>query len=163
MSVIDLDKIGALIVSGIQENLDSKGLTNTGQTKRSLHYNVTATTLTVFGAASLFSLEGGAAPLRNKTGGFVEAIERWAVSKLGKNRKQARSLAFAYMKKRVGDGIGGRTTARDGRYVVPNPFNIGGVLSDTVNKSLVDRIKKTASDMFFVNTKAEVKSIIKGF
>ncbi len=158
-----LSNVGKTIVKGIQSNLDKKGLTNTGKTKQSLRYEVKPESLTVYGAMNLAVLEDGAKPLSNKTGGFIEAITEWAQSKLGKNQKEARSLAFAYMKRRTGKGQAGATTAPDGSYKVPNPYNVGNVLSDTITPQLIQEIKDEATKSYIVAYKKEINISIRAF
>lgn len=148
MSIIAiLDRYGKEVQEGIRQNLKEKKLQNTGKTAASIKYDVKEergmVTLTVEGAAHIFSLESGAAPIKKKTDGkFIESIAKWARSKLGLNAKEARGLAFGYLRKRIGDGKGGATTKPDGSYFVPNRFNVGGVISDTVNDSLVGKINQ---------------------
>lgn len=156
-----LDIVGAKIVLGIQKNLDSKGLTNTGATKQSLRYEVKGETMTVYGAMNLLPLEDGAKPLRNRTGGFIEAITEWAQSKLGLNQKEAKGLAFAYMKRRSGFGKAGATTSDDGSYIVPNKFNVGGVLSDTITPKLIQEIKEEATKELYTVYKTEIHNAIR--
>jgi hypothetical protein len=157
-----LDTFGKMIVKGIQTNLDTKGLTNTGQTKASVRYEIKDTTLTVYGAMNLLPLEDGAKPLRNKTGGFIEAITEWAQSKLGLSQKEARGLAFAYMKRRTGKGDAGRTTAPDGSYIVPNQFNVGGVLSDTITPQMIAELTDMAKNEYLLTFKREINQAIRG-
>jgi uncharacterized protein YbcC (UPF0753/DUF2309 family) len=161
-----LDQEGQNIVRSIQNDLDRKGLTNTGATKRSLNYTVESVQksviLTVRGAGQLGSLQFGAATLGTKnTGGtlseFKEAIKEWAKSKLRMtDESELKRFVYFYTKKRLGDGIGGRTTSPDGRYVVPNPFNKGGVISDTVNDELIKNINSRLVNSF----KDEIISMI---
>jgi hypothetical protein len=130
----------------IAENLDRKGLTNTGATKQSLKVEVTETSERIVGIlkgnANLSVLEGGAKPITKKTTGqYIESITKWGQSKLGLSQKEATGLAFAMLNKRLGDGRGGRTVRADGTYFVPNPFNPGGVLSDAVNEQTIKEIR----------------------
>lgn len=161
MLVEYFNSLGNYLVKGISDSLATKGLTNTGQTKASLQFKATETRFTLFGAQSLGALDDGASPLRNKTGGFIEAITDWAKSKLSKNDKEARSLAFAYMKKRTGKGGGGATTDKAGNYIVPNPFNVGGVLSDTINKELIAEVKKEVLKNVYVGIRTDIKTAIR--
>jgi len=157
-----LNNLGATIVASVQNSLDEKGLTNTGETKNSLRYEVTETQelikLDVYGGGQLLALESGASPLKNKTGGFIEAITEWAKSKLGLDDKEAKSLAFAYMKKRVGSGRLGVTTLPDGSYYVPNKYNVGNVLSDTINQELIIEIMQELKLKVSLTINEKIKS-----
>jgi hypothetical protein len=156
-----LNDTGSQIVSDLRSNLDKKGLTNTGKSKQKIRYEVTEkgdkVILDVYGPAYLFSLEYGAKPISKRTDGqFITSITAWAQSKLGLDAKEAKSLAFGYMKKRIGDGKGGVTTRADGSYFVPNKYNPGGVLTDTITD---DRIKSISEQVLKIEALSFVNSL----
>jgi len=140
-----LSKYGQRIVSDLRENMAKKKLNNTGETSRSIRFEVTeeegVSTLTIYGEENLLTLNDGAKPIKRKTTGkFIEEITKWAQGKLGLSFEEARGLAFGYLKNRTGGGPG-LTTDKSGNYLVPNRFNSGGVLSDTLNDELTREIQ----------------------
>jgi len=157
------NKLGEQLIKDISASLDAKGLTNTGETKASIRYDAKEDRFTLYGAGQLMVLEDGAKPLQNKTGGFIEAITEWGKTKLQLNDKDAKSFAYAYYKKRKGTGIAGLTTAADGSYVVPNPYNVGSVLSDTINKDLITEIQKNILTLSASVIKEEISKSIRAF
>jgi hypothetical protein len=148
MSVIaTLNNLMNEVKVNIQNSLDQKGLTNTGKTKQELSVSISERESIIIGMLSgpahLAVLEGGASPITKKTTGkYIESIALWGQTKLGLNEKEAKGLAFAMLRKRLGSGTAGNTVRADGTYFVPNPFNSGGVLSENVNDQVVDEIMK---------------------
>ena len=161
-----LNSLGQEATAGIGKSLDQKGLTLTGKTKASLRHEVSVeafrTTLSIYGAANLGALQGGAKPIRQRTNGkFIESLTQWAKQRLGLDDKEAKGFAFAYLKKRTGTGQGSKTVRPDGTYFVPNPYNDGKVLSDTINPAFIKRAKAEATKAAAIDFRAEIALALK--
>lgn len=141
-----LDGYGKQIVADLRNNMAKKKLDNTGNTSRSIRYEVSNDTLFIYAEEHILALNDGAKAISKRTdGGFIDAITKWAQSKLNLPINEAKGLAFGYLRNRTGQGNGGLTTDSAGNYLVPNRFNSGGVLSDTLNDTLIDSIQNDVS------------------
>ncbi len=142
-----LTQFGKDSVKAIRNEIDAQGLTDTGRAKNETTFEVEATdkksVLSITAPAYIVSLDRGAAPIRQKTDGmFISSIQAWAMRKLGLPEKEAKGLAFGYLRKRLGDGVGGRTTSPGGDYVVPNPFNPGGLLTKGIPDEKLGKLRR---------------------
>ena len=142
LSIVErLNEFGGFAVESLQAEIDSQGLSDTGNLKRGIQFEVKATeartTLSITAPAYIISLDRGAKPIgKSSGGGFVDALKGWAERKLGMSAKESLGFAIAYMKRRAGENPGGnwRTTDSIGNYVVPNPFNPGGLIDKSITK-----------------------------
>jgi hypothetical protein len=137
---------GQEIVKGLRENMEKKGLNASGQTSARIRSEVTsgdnATTLTVYSPWTIKAIENpGRKPnVSRKVGSEqVKGIRKWiddkgitpwntSVIHRAMNRDPLDSLAWAIATKQAKLGS-----------PVPNRFNPGGVLTDTINDEFIEK------------------------
>jgi len=147
-----LDKHGARIVKGLQKSIESKGLTATGQTAKSIQYKIVEkgfiTSLEILANLALLVLEKGRGPnVKSGGGGLKAGIETWVDAKpiIPYDPKiSKKQLVFLITRKIAKEGIR-----------VPNRYNKGKVISDIINDKLIDQIVKEVINVnigYFVDT-----------
>lgn len=145
MSVVTeiLEKHGKYIVDGLRSSMNSKGLNSSGKTKASIESRVFQenfmTVLEIVANIALLTLsepypelgiKGGRGPNIRTTGELKKAITLWVDQKpISPRGISKESLIFLITRKIATEGI-----------KVPNEYNKGGVISDVITPSLIDRI-----------------------
>lgn len=163
-----LQDFGGFAVESLQAEIVKQGLTDTGNLSRSLQSEVEVgenlTTLSVSGAAYIVSLDRGAAPIKQQTTGqFVDSIKAWAERKLGMDPKESLGFAIAYMKRRAGENPNGNWTTTDsiGNYVVPNRYNPGNLIANSITDAAVNELMGDLVKLAGEEIKEKIRIVLK--
>lgn len=137
--VIDkLDKYANIFMQMLIERYDAMGLRASGKFAESLRSEITNKSMIVFGEDYAMQMERGRAPGKMPP---VNEIEKWIDEKRGitapSDQRKKRQMAWAIATKIKQVGIN-----------VPNKYNVGGVISDTISEFVQKHVPRLVDEIF---------------
>lgn len=134
----------------LANSIRSKGLVASGRSIQTLEVNVETkegiTEGTLSGESYLFALEFGRKPTTNSQGGvLLRAIRQWLIDK----GLDGKLNEYAVTAKIHREGI-----------KVPNKFNSGNVISDVINKSVIDNINKQVTTIISTGINQAISKVL---